>query len=130
MYCEIPPPALYCVRCYCHFVVGRVQAAQVAPAVERHSCGALDAAWCHCTPLHFEGERTRRGGFPECCAKGKVTLDPLGPTPALLEEGRDLLTGDDPDSRNFRDNIRCHNSALAMAPFVAEVDAPPGEWLF
>ena len=105
------------------------QAADVAPPpadppVERHSCGALDAACRHCAALHFEGERTQRGGFSECCAQGKVALQPLGPTPRLLEL---LLTGDEPDSRNFQGNIRRYNSALAMASFVSEVETPPGE---
>ena len=96
------------------------------PPVERHSCGALDAVCRHCAALHFEGERTQRGGFSECCAQGKVALQPLGPIPRLLEL---LLTGDDPDSRNFRENIRRYNSALAMASFVSEVEMPPGEKL-
>ena len=55
------------------------------PPVERHSCGALDAVCRHCAALHFEGERTQRGGFSECCAQGKVALQPLGPIPRLLE---------------------------------------------
>ena len=95
------------------------------PPVAPHSCGALDAACRHCAALHFEGERTQRGGFSECCAQGKVALEPLGPTPALLEA---LLTEDYPDSRNFRKAIRQYNSALAMASFVAEVKAPPGKY--
>ena len=132
------PHAHYQCKCCCgdfssdSFYYVRLQAVAAAPlpgdpAVAQHSCGALDVVCRHCAALHFAGERRQNGGFTECCAQGKVALEPLGPTPPLLEA---LLTGDDADSRNFRDSIRHYNSALAMASFVAQVEAPPGKQAF
>ena len=60
--------------------------------------------------------------FPEfstCCAKGKVILPPLKKPPPPLDI---LLTGTDPRSRSFRQNIRMYNSALSFTSIGANID--------
>jgi hypothetical protein len=57
--------------------------------------------------------------FSTCCAKGKVMLPSLQELPLPLNT---LLTGTDPRSRLFRQNIRMYNSALSFTSIGAKID--------
>ena len=49
--------------------------------------------------------------FGQCCNHGKVQLPPIREPPEAL---RALFVGNDPQAREFRDNIRQYNMALAF----------------
>ncbi|KAI2490615.1 hypothetical protein MHU86_23967 [Fragilaria crotonensis] len=56
-----------------------------APAPARHVLGPCTVECQGCSALHFPNEsRSERGYFSSCCAKGKVSLLPLDPTPNVL----------------------------------------------
>ena len=46
-----------------------------------------------------------------CCNSGRVELPPLDPPPPVIQN---LLTGQDPISKEFRNNIRQYNNAFAF----------------
>src|SRR5438034_2516264 len=57
--------------------------------------------------------------FSTCCARGKVILPSLQELPSPLDT---LLTGTDPRSCTFRQNIRMYNSALSFTSMGAKID--------
>jgi len=57
--------------------------------------------------------------FSICCAKGKVILPSLQELPPPLDI---LLTGTDPRSCAFRQNIRMYNSALSFTSIGAKIN--------
>ncbi|PKC12098.1 hypothetical protein RhiirA5_286874 [Rhizophagus irregularis] len=57
--------------------------------------------------------------FSTCCARGKVILPFLQELPSPLNT---LLTGTDPRSCTFRQNIRMYNSALSFTSIGAKID--------
>jgi flagellar biosynthesis GTPase FlhF len=87
--------------------------------------GRMDNVCQHCNALHFKGECTsdRNDEFKQCCHYGSVQLPDLLPYP---DEIKALLQGTDLESRNFRENIRSYNSALAFASMGAQIDLPQG----
>ena len=87
--------------------------------VEKFYAGSMDNLCPYCSAQRFKGEM---GSF-NCCHSGKVSLPQLTPLPDELHM---LFTSNDARSRNFRENIRCYNSAMAFASMGASVAAPPG----
>ena len=57
--------------------------------------------------------------FSLCCGQGKVVLPPLASPPDMLMH---LLTAADKRGREFRDQIRAYNSALAFASLGVNLD--------
>ena len=57
--------------------------------------------------------------FSLCCGQGKVVLPPLASPPEMLMH---LLTAADKRGREFRDQIRAYNSALAFASLGVNLD--------
>ncbi|UYV72234.1 hypothetical protein LAZ67_9002265 [Cordylochernes scorpioides] len=88
-----------------------------------HFCGQLDQVCPKCRAKYFELEQTTYSKtFHKCCSKGKVELEPIQ-TSELLES---LMTGKHQLSKNFMENIRSVNSALAFASMGANLAPPPG----
>ncbi|XP_057416850.1 uncharacterized protein LOC130711305 [Lotus japonicus] len=56
--------------------------------------------------------------FSICCARGKISVPYLKDAPELL---LNLLTNNDPRSRNFLDNIRAYNSMFAFTSIGGKV---------
>src|SRR5271156_4349579 len=91
--------------------------------ISEHYCGAMSAICSYCSSTNFDGERCRDGKFTSCCHKGKVKLVPLTRYPQLLEQ---LLCDRHENSANFKDQVRCYNSALAFASMGAQVEQVAG----
>ncbi|UYV61151.1 hypothetical protein LAZ67_1003601 [Cordylochernes scorpioides] len=88
-----------------------------------HLCGQLNQVCPKCRAEYFELEQTTYSKtFHKCCSKGKVELEPIQ-TSELLES---LMTGKHQLSKNFMENIRSVNSALAFASMGANLAPPPG----
>jgi hypothetical protein len=65
-----------------------------------------------------------------CCNKGSIILPAFQPIPNDIKE---LFTGSSKFSKNFLENIRKYNSALAFASMSANFDAKmkkPGPYFF
>ena len=90
-----------------------------------HNIGRMNDVCSGCRAAHFKDERatSHRGAFSMCCATDRVRMQIFENFPAAL---CNLYTGQDEDSRNFRQHIRNYNSALAMASMVATIETPPG----
>ena len=91
--------------------------------IEEHYCGPMNVICGNCGGKNFKDEKPKDGLFTHCCQKGKVKLDPLQPVPDLI---KNLMTANDPDSKNFMENIRSYNSALAFASMGAQIKRLPG----
>ncbi|CAF3572571.1 unnamed protein product [Rotaria sp. Silwood1] len=78
-----------------------------------------------CNALHFKEECTsdRHDEFKQCCHYGSIQLPDLLLYP---DEIKALLQGTDLEPRNFRENIRSYNSALAFASMGAQIDLSQG----
>jgi hypothetical protein len=84
----------------------------------------MDEICSECQSFNFKNEKPRDGKFNSCCHKGKVKLNPLEGYPRLLKQ---LLTDENhPYHKNFIENIRAYNSALAFASLGASISLPPG----
>jgi hypothetical protein len=103
---------------------------------ERHDLGPMDEECSRCHALHWSAERVHHKdlgwGFGICCDHGMVQL-PSFPDPP--DELRQLLDGQDPDSREFRENIRQYNAALAFTSLGVQIDESvnrrgPGPYIF
>ena len=82
------------------------------------SCGPMNSVCFFCKALHFAGEKSWDGKFSSCCNKGSVQLQsPSENYPHLLTE---LIMGNHVHSKNFIDNVRQYNNALAFAAFVCK----------
>jgi hypothetical protein len=85
--------------------------------VTPHSVGTIGAKACqHCAAQLFGDERDSM-----CCENGKVVVDPFPhPTPRL----RQLLEGNDTDSKALKNNIRALNCALSFASLTVTHSTP------
>ena len=110
-------------------------------SVEENYLGPMDKTCTHCGAVFFQGlfaadvshalivlftgeVKTASDRINACCNFGNVVLeDKFAGYPHELS---DLLTGNSPEARNFRSNIRSFNSALAMASMGAQLDIPRG----
>ncbi|SGY19864.1 BQ5605_C017g08356 [Microbotryum silenes-dioicae] len=84
----------------------------------QHDLGSMTLQCPICSALHWEFEKSPTPGgatpFKLCCADGKVRLPGIEkPPPELLE----LLTGEGPVEKIFRDRILAFNESFAMASF-------------
>lgn len=104
--------------------------------ITRHDLGRMDASCGHCAALHWISERVvasslRNPKFGSCCDHGHVRLEALHPPPDAL---RQLFLGVTQQSREFLDNIRQYNSALAFASLGVKqdqaVNSGPGPYVF
>ncbi|XP_011858618.1 PREDICTED: uncharacterized protein LOC105556155 [Vollenhovia emeryi] len=86
-----------------------------------HKLGKMNVKCQFCKSLNFACEKPKDGKFTYCCQKGKLQLEPIN-LPDFL---RKLYMGNDNLSKNFRDNIRSYNSALAMASMGAPSNRNP-----
>ena len=78
----------------------------------------------HCDALHWIEERITssprtRPIFTACCSSSKVSLPPLAQPPSPL---RDLLEGQTPEAKQFRNHIRKYNNAFAFTSVGAKID--------
>jgi hypothetical protein len=73
--------------------------------------GNMEVVCTHCGALKWKGETP---GL--CCASGKVKLPPLPPPPEPLKS---LISGTNPHSKHFLENIRKYNSCFQMTSFGA-----------
>jgi hypothetical protein len=78
----------------------------------------------HCQALHFDGEKLTKSTrnnpcFGTCCLEGQVQLPPIPMPPPTI---KNLLWGASPQSKEFRDNIRQYNNALAFTSVGVKVD--------
>ena len=87
------------------------------PTVARYTIGQMNIACNFCQALRFPQESMN------CCHNGKVTLAPLAPYPEAFHS---LLTRNDDQAKNFRQNIRNYNSAMAFASFGANLTTTAG----
>jgi hypothetical protein len=94
-----------------HHFVGR----RFPPEVDRYSVGSLKNRLnrcVYCQAYRFNAEALN------CCQNGKVDLQPLHPYPDQLIP---LFSLNNTVSRNFMENIRKYNSAMAFASFGAKM---------
>ncbi|KAK8792732.1 hypothetical protein WA158_002607 [Blastocystis sp. Blastoise] len=66
----------------------------------------------YCHAKHFELEKGMNDKFYTCCGSGKVVLPELPDLPNTI---RSLLQRDNPDSREFINNIIRYNNSVALA---------------
>lgn len=76
-----------------------------------YTIGPMNFVCDFCNALHFKDEEINNY-YQMCCHNGKVSLNLFAPHAAL----RDLLNS----SRNFRENIRAYNNALAFGSLTTE----------
>ncbi|KDQ32681.1 hypothetical protein PLEOSDRAFT_153646 [Pleurotus ostreatus PC15] len=89
-----------------------------------HYLGKMDLECQHCHALHWKDERltssTRNSPqFGMCCYQGKIQLASLEAPPLELDN---LLRDNSPASKEFRENIRRYNNALAMTSLGCKID--------
>ena len=101
---DLPPNTAHNVRLFV--------ARQFPPPVEVFSIGHMNIQCQNCQALCFPREALN------CCHNGKVSLPPLSPYP---QEMQDLLTKNNSQARNFRENICQYNSAMAFASFGVNI---------
>ncbi|XP_057444537.1 uncharacterized protein LOC130736765 [Lotus japonicus] len=86
--------------------------------------GNMDMVCKHCGATVWLLERAEKSKsrvdpyFSICCARGKIFIPYLKDAPELL---LNLLTNNDPRSRNFLDNIRAYNSMFAFTSIGGKV---------
>ncbi|KMQ87777.1 hypothetical protein RF55_12854 [Lasius niger] len=86
-----------------------------------HTLGQMNVECQFCKSLNFECEKSKDGKFTYCCQKGKLKLKPIN-CPDFIKK---LYMGNNYESKNFINNIRSYNSALAMASMGAPGNRNP-----
>ncbi|EYB85550.1 hypothetical protein Y032_0296g1695 [Ancylostoma ceylanicum] len=100
--------------------------------VEQNYLGRLEHRCSNCGALHFacEVKPQHPETFSDCCDRGRFTLDLFEDFPDALKNLFLCESSASSEERrrrkNFLDNIRNFNSALAMASMGAQVDVPRG----
>jgi len=94
----------------------------IEDTVEEFYCGPMNFRCEYCQSKNFKGEMAADKKFTNCCEKGKIQLRPLRTHDFITT----LMKGEHAQSKNFMENIRCYNSALAFASMGAQVVPPPG----
>ncbi len=100
--------------------------------MEPHDAGPMTFTCSECNALMFEKELHRGTTYSLCCGYGKVKVPPIKPPPPILQQ---LLTENSETSKNFRSNIRCYNSALALSSIGVELGTTfkfdyRGPWIY
>ncbi|KAF8056978.1 hypothetical protein FPV67DRAFT_1397701, partial [Lyophyllum atratum] len=101
----------------------------------RHDLGRMDVECRLCHAFHWEAEKTvasskRNPKFGMCCDHGQVQIPLSTPPPDTL---LGLLEGDDSQAKEFRENIRQYNMALAFTSLGVTDDKAVnrrGGWVF
>ncbi|KAJ3717808.1 hypothetical protein C8R42DRAFT_586376, partial [Lentinula raphanica] len=101
-----------------------------AEPIERHDLGLMNIACTHCGALHWAKESHITSSavgpsFGMCCKHGEVDLPLLQRPPEYLFR---LLTGNDHQAKEFRENIAQYNSALAFTSVGVSVDDKVNHW--
>jgi hypothetical protein len=95
----------------------------ISLGLHHHTLGNMTHKCSECGAMMWLDERINKSArlpkFSTCCANGKVILPFLQELPPPLNT---LLTGTDPRSRTFRQNIRMYNSALSFTSIGAKID--------
>ena len=94
---------------------GAAYSSAPASASARHVLGPCTFECIGCSALHFKQEKSKRGFFSCCCAKGKASLPPLDPTRHVLVE---LFRA----CETFMPYIRAYNLAMSFASIGSKVD--------
>ncbi|GBM74594.1 hypothetical protein AVEN_151041-1 [Araneus ventricosus] len=76
-----------------------------------------------CDAFYCKNEVNSSKKYTKCCHDGKVHLPNLTEAPDLFKE---LLCRNSQEAKNYRQQIREYNAALAFASMGAEIKAPPG----
>src|SRR6202789_1118790 len=85
-----------------------------------HYMGKMDVVCPDCGALHWKWEKlTHSFKFGMCCRSGKIKIPKLDDPPREL---LDLLSGQEPKCKTFRDRIRNYNNALAMTSLGCDQD--------
>lgn len=88
--------------------------------VQTHSVGDMDKKCVYCSARLFAGEFSDDSATM-CCHKGKVKLEPI----KVCEELQNLIEQNDDFTKNYLENIRQFNNALAFASIhIKSVDIP------
>lgn len=98
---------------------------------ERNDVGMANQECVSCGSLNFPGERVgtqSKGHFSICCQNGSISLPVSRQLTTLPDFFVNLLTGQDSKSKEFRDNIRQYNSALAFASLRVNIDIGYWQW--
>ncbi|KIH61239.1 hypothetical protein ANCDUO_08493 [Ancylostoma duodenale] len=101
-------------------------------ATEANYLGGLNHRCSNCGALHFafEVKQQHPDTFSDCCDRGRFNLNLFEDFPEELKElflrERAVTPEERHRQRNFAENIRNFNSALAMASMGAQVDTLPG----
>ncbi|KAK6012893.1 hypothetical protein OSTOST_21925 [Ostertagia ostertagi] len=109
-----------------------VGAALRTRVTESNYLGELNQRCVDCGALHFASEvkSNHPGKFKECCHLGKFTLNFFENFPEELRRlyvrAPESTAEQRHNQKNFLENIRNFNSALAMASMGAQVDSLPG----
>jgi hypothetical protein len=91
---------------------------------ERHYLGRMEVQCEYCHAFLWLEEKLCRSSvrnpkFSLCCNQGDYTVEPLRPTLPLI---RDLLTGNTPESREFKSKIRVYNSKFNFTSLGVQQD--------
>ncbi|XP_059179144.1 uncharacterized protein LOC131958244 [Physella acuta] len=81
--------------------------------IEESYLGAMSINCPFCYAKHFKNECSSN-----CCHKGTILLPDIKMHPYISN----CMSGSDPNSKNFMENIRSYNSAMAFASMGAQVD--------
>ena len=98
-------------------------ATQTIISPELHYIGSMSYRCSGCNALMWLMEKT--GGtaqdplFQMCCSQGEKIAHLLTDTPAYIKS---LLQSNNPESRDFKTNIRAYNSALSFTSLGVELD--------
>ncbi|KAJ3816606.1 hypothetical protein F5880DRAFT_1457341, partial [Lentinula raphanica] len=92
--------------------------------IQRHDLGKMEHICEHCGALHWLAEKVSGSSksspqFGVCCKHGEVRIPLLQPPPEYLQL---LLTSQDYQAREFRENIAQYNSALAFTSLGVSID--------
>ena len=91
--------------------------------------GPMSYVCSHCRTLFYYGEMTGSGSqkrFLRCCKDGKVRPPQECQISGYPEILKDLLTKDDVEATNFRQNIRQYNNTFALASVRTNIPTRPG----
>ena len=95
-----------------------------------HSLGRMNLCSSGCQALHWEAERpqhrtrARAGTFEACCKHGDVIVERMRPLPEPLNT---LITGQDSQSRLFREHLRRWNALFAFTSIRFNPDDRTGQ---
>ena len=88
-------------------------------SISSHYIGDFDKVCKYCQSINFATESTNNE-FTSCCNKGAIFIPNLVNIPEYV---KNYFTKVSKDSKNFLENIRNYNSALAFASMAANFDS-------